>query len=246
MSRIRIQGPEVDLENATLVEGFPGIGLVGKIATDHLIEQLDMRYYASVHCKGLPQVGIYREGDRTVRPPVRLYASDDNDVLALQSDTPISASAVDTVASCLTGWLVDEGVQPIYLSGRPAESEGTPDLTGVATGDRGDDLDEIGVKRPSEDGVISGPTGALINRAAQLDYDALGLIVECNPNFPDPEAASELLEHAIAPLMDRSIDVTSLLEQDEEIQEQREQFAKRMQEIGQEESSQARPLRMYQ
>ncbi|AHF99601.1 3-isopropylmalate dehydratase [Halostagnicola larsenii XH-48] len=246
MSRIRIQGPEVDLENATLVEGFPGIGLVGKIATDHLIEELDMRYYASVHCEGLPRVGIYREGDRTVRPPVRLYVSEDKNVLALQSDTPISASAVDTVASCLTGWLVDEGVRPVYLSGRPAEQEGIPQITGVATGDAGDALDEIGVDPPSEDGVISGPTGALINRAAQQDYDALGLIVECNPNFPDPEAASELLEHAIAPLTDLSIDVDRLIERDEEIQEHREQFAKRMQEIGQEESSQARPLRMYQ
>ncbi|SFS79794.1 proteasome assembly chaperone family protein [Halostagnicola kamekurae] len=246
MPRIRIQGPEADLENATLVEGFPGIGLVGKIATDHLIEELDMRYYASVHCDGLPRVGIYREGDRTVRPPVRLYVSEDEGLLALQSDTPISADAAETVASCLTGWLVDEGVRPIYLSGRPADEDGAHALAGVATGDGGDALDAIDVELPSEDGIISGPTGALLNRAAQSDLDAIGLVVECSPNFPDPEAASELIERAIAPLADLSIDVERLRERDEEIQQHREEFAQRMQEMGQDESTQARPLRMYQ
>ncbi|GAB7020517.1 proteasome assembly chaperone family protein [Halostagnicola bangensis] len=246
MSRVRLQGAQADLENATLVEGFPGIGLVGKIATDHLIEELDMRYYASVHCEGLPRVGVYREGDRTVQPPVRLHVSEEHNVLALQSDTPISASAVDTVADCVTSWIVDQDARPIYLSGRPTEREGTPTISGIGTGNAGDELDEIGIDPPSENGVVSGPTGALINRAAQLDYDSLGLIVECNPNFPDPEAASALLEKAIAPIADLSIDVEALLERDEEFREHREQFAQRMQEIGQDESTQARPLRMYQ
>jgi len=55
MAEIRVQGPEPELEEPTLVEGFPGVGpqfsgrrLVGKIATDHLVEELEMRYYASL------------------------------------------------------------------------------------------------------------------------------------------------------------------------------------------------------
>ncbi len=35
MTRIRTRGLEIDLDSPTLIEGFPGVGLVGKIATDH-------------------------------------------------------------------------------------------------------------------------------------------------------------------------------------------------------------------
>ncbi|MBZ6496450.1 proteasome assembly chaperone family protein [Natrinema longum] len=248
MAGIRVQGPEPELEAPTLVEGFPGVGLVGKIATDHLVEQLEMRYYASVHCEGLPRIGVYRGGDRTARPPVRLYVSEAHDLLALQSDAPITSKAVESVADCLTGWIVEHGVTPIYLSGLPAErdDEDRPDLYGIATGDGGDRLDATDVPVPPEDGVITGPTGALINRAAQEDYGSLGLVVECNPQFPDPEAASVLLEDGIGSVADLEVDVQELIDRAEEIRAKREQLARQMQAIGQEESSQAQPLRMYQ
>ncbi len=247
MSRIRIQGPEATLEEPTLVEGFPGVGLVGKIATDHLIDHLEMRYYASVHCDGLPRVGIYRAGEAVVRPPVRLYVSEEYNLLALQSDAPISAQAVATVADCLTSWIVDQGAQPLYLSGLPAERDDEdPPLFGVATGNAGTVLESHAIDAPTEDGVVSGPTGALLNRAAQLDIDSLSLVVECSPQFPDPEAASVLLEKGIAPIADLEVDVSELIDRATEIRKQREAFAQRMQEMGNTESTQAQPLRMYQ
>ncbi len=248
MAGIRVHGEEASLENPTLVEGFPGVGLVGKIATDHLIDQLGMEYYASVNCEGLPRIGVYREGDRTARPPVRLYVDEDRDLLALQSDAPISSRAVETVADCLTGWIVEQGATPLYLSGLPAEREDgeRPGLYGIATGDAGDRLDGTEVAVPPEDGVITGPTGALINRAAHEDYGSLGFVVECDHQFPDPEAASVLLEEGVAPVTDIEVDVGELVDRAEEIRAKREELAQQMQTIAQEESSQAQPLRMYQ
>ncbi|ELZ03704.1 proteasome assembly chaperone family protein [Natrialba aegyptia] len=248
MARISLQGDEAALENPTFVEGFPGLGLVGKIATDHLVEELDMRYYASVHCDGLPRVGVYRSGDRTARPPVRLYVSEEHNLLALQSDAPIRSEALGDVAQCITNWIVDHGATPLYLSGLPAERDDgrQPDLYGIATGDAAALLDDREIDVPPEDGVVTGPTGALINHAAQADYDSLGLVVECSPQFPDPEAASVLLDDTIAPLADLSVDVHELVERAEEIREKREQLAQQMQAAGQEQSTQAQPLRMYQ
>ncbi|MFP8954309.1 proteasome assembly chaperone family protein [Natrialbaceae archaeon A-arb3/5] len=247
MAQIRIQGPEAELDEPTLVEGFPGVGLVGKIATDHLVSELGMRYYASVHCAGLPRIAVYRGDDRTVRPPVRIYVSEEHDLLALQSDAPVSAEAVEAVAGCVTSWIVDQDATPIYLSGLPAErEEGQPALYGVATGEASSVLDDGDVAPPPEDGVITGPTGALINRAAQLDYDSLGLVVECSPQFPDPEAAGVLLEDGVAAVTDVSIDIGELVEHAEEIRQKREQLAQQMQAVGQDESTQAQPLRMYQ
>ncbi len=246
MAGVQVLEAEMELEEPMLVEGFPGLGLVGKIATDHLITELDMSHYASVDCSGLPQVGVYRGGDRTVRPPVRLYASEEHDLLALQSDTPIGSQAVERVANCVTGWITEQAITPIYLSGLPAERENRPAVYGISTGDAATELDRHDIPAPPEDGVITGPTGALINRAAQKQHDGFALVVESNPQFPDPEAASALLEDAIAPITDLSIDVTALLDRAEEIKQKREQFAQQMQRIGTDESSQAQPLRMYQ
>ncbi|MDG5818180.1 proteasome assembly chaperone family protein [Natronococcus sp. A-GB7] len=246
MAGIQLQAPDVSLEEPTFVEGFPGVGLVGKIATDHLIRELEMEYYASVDCEGLPRVGTYRAGEGRVRPPVRLYASEAHDLIALQSDVPIGSPAVGSVANCVSSWIAAQEARPIYLSGLPAEREEPPSLYGIATGSQLETLEDHGIATPPEDGVVSGPTGALLDRAAQRGDDSLGLIVDSSPQFPDPEAASVLLEEGIAPITDVSIDVEELVGRAEEIREKREQFARQMQQLSQEESSQAQPLRMYQ
>lgn len=243
----RSEGDDLDLESPILVEGFPGLGLVGKIATDHLVDQLEMRYYASVHCEGMPRVGVYRDGDRTARPPVRLYVSEEHDLLALQSDVPVDADAREHVATCLTDWVVEHEATPVYLSGRPVDrEENGPSLYGVATGDGAAVLEAHDVPAPPEDGVVTGPTGALIEQAARRECDSLGLVIGCDPQFPDPEAASVLLREAIAPIAGLEVEVGALVDHAEEIRDQKERLAQQMQVIDEEESTQARPLRMYQ
>ncbi|WP_122088542.1 proteasome assembly chaperone family protein [Halalkalicoccus subterraneus] len=246
MARIDVHDESVSLDEPFLVEGLPGVGLVGKIATDHLVETYSMSHYASVYCEGLPKIGVYLDDDDELKPPVRLYADPERDLLALQSEVPVSGSGAPEFAACVTGWLEERGVTPLYLSGRPAEKEGTPEVYGVATGTGSEHLDQAGIVPPGETGFISGPTGALLNRAIETDLDGVGLIVESDLQFPDPEAARALIQAGIGPILDIDVDVGRLVEQAETIREQREQLAQRMQEIEGDESTQAQPLRMYQ
>ena len=145
MAEVRLQGPDGALENPTLVEGFPGVGLVGKIATDHLVDEFDMELYGTVHCDSLAPIGVYHEGERTIQPPVRIYAAPDEDLVALQSDIPVNSAAVAEFADCLVSWLDEENVTPIFLSGLPAEKSGVPELFGIATGDAGGQLDDVDI-----------------------------------------------------------------------------------------------------
>jgi uncharacterized protein len=248
MANINVRA-EVDLDEPVLVEGLPGVGLVGKIATDHLVDELDMTFFASVDCDGIPRIAVYGEDDRDVQPPVRLYASETDDVVALQSDVPISRSAASGFADCITEWVADNDALPIYLSGLPQDDQdpgAVPSLYGVATGTAGDLLDEQDIDLPPEAGVVGGPTGALLNRASERDIDAVGLVVESNAKFPDPAAARQLLVHGINPLGGVDAGTDALVEQAENIRDKREQLAKRMQEAEEDESSQAQPLRMFQ
>lgn len=246
MARIDVHDESVSFDEPFLVEGLPGVGLVGKIATDHLIEEFSMTHYASVHCDGLPRIGVYREDDDELKPPVRIYADPERDLLALQSEVPVSGSGAPNFAACVTGWLEERGVTPLYLSGRPAEKDGSPAVYGVATGEASEHLDRAGIVPPRETGFISGPTGALLNRAIETGFDSLGLIVESDPQFPDPEAARALIQNAVGPILGIEVDVEQLVEQAETIRDQREQLAQRMHEIDGDESTQAKPLGMYQ
>jgi uncharacterized protein len=236
---------ELTLDSPTLVEGLPGVGLVGKIATDHIVETLGMDHYASCYCDGLPRVAVYHEDERDLRPPVRIYADEARDLLALRSDVPVSPGHAPSFASCLVGWFDEHDVTPICLSGLAQEKDGVPELYGVGTGAGGDRLDTHGIDAPPEGGLVSGPTGAILAETAEQDLDSVGLVVQANPQFPDPEAARVLVVNGIEPLADIEIDTERLVEQAEEIATAREQLAKQMQQAS-EESTQAQPLGMYQ
>ena len=236
---------DMELESPVLVEGLPGVGLVGKIAADHLVRAFDMDHYASCHCEGLPKVAAYQEDDPAVRPPVRIYADEGRDLLVLQSDVPVSPERATAFSTCVTGWLVEEDVTPIYLSGLPAEKDGVPEMYGISTGDGDTLLAEQEIAQPSESGLVSGPTGALLSEASQADLDSLGLIVQANKQFPDPEAARVLIVEGIEPIADIEVGTDTLVEQAEEISQARENLAKQMQQA-EDESSQAQPLGMYQ
>jgi hypothetical protein len=51
------------LKNPILIEGLPGIGNVGKLAVEHLIDNLEATKFAELHCKDFPpQVFINPDG----------------------------------------------------------------------------------------------------------------------------------------------------------------------------------------
>lgn len=262
MATITIKN-EVDLEEPTCIEGLPGVGLVGKIAADHIIDSFDMTYHAAVQCSGLPPVAIYHGEESELKPPVRLYADAERDLVVLHSEVPIAAESRGEFADCVIEWIASNNVTPVFLSGLPQQdqeqgqgqadgSEQTeiggqrsPELFGVATGDGNAHLDTAGIVPPKQSGVMSGPTGALLHEALDRDLTSVGLIVQANPQFPDPEASKALLDHGVSPITGIDIDTSALSEQAEEIQTARQQLATQMQQANTEESSQATSLRGF-
>lgn len=238
-----------DLTDPVLVEGLPGVGLVGKIAVDHLVETYGMDHVASVRCAGLPEVAVYEAGDRRVRAPVRVYADAERDLLALQSDVPVSRTAAADFAGCVVGFIDRQDAFPVFLSGLPTEDldpAERPAVYGVGTGTGAEQLDAAGVSAPPERGLVGGPTGALLATAATEGVPGAGLVVESDPQFPDPAASRAVLLEGVAPLADLEVTTDRLVDQAEQIRAGKERLARQMQEAEEAESSQAQPLRMYQ
>jgi uncharacterized protein len=233
---------ELELDSPYLVEGLPGVGLVGQIIADHLDETLGMSYHAAVDCEGLPQVAVFDEGVHGVQPPVRLLADEANDLVVLQSDVPVSPNSEDFI-DCIVGWIEEEDVTPLFISGLPTRPEGTPSMFGVSTGE-GDELLE-GIETPEQAGVVSGPTGALLNETDDRDVDAVGLVVETDARFPDPAAARVVIENGIKPIAGVDVNTEELVEKSEEIMDAKKQLAEQLQDP-QEDATTATTTGMYQ
>ncbi len=245
MTQIDIVNEAVSLDKPVLVEGFPGVGLVGKMAVDHLIDTFEMDHYANVHCGSIPPIATYRGETHELATPVRLYVDAERDLVALQSDVPIGPEAATEFGDCVAGWFADTGVVPIYLSGLPRQTDGPPALYGVSSGTVAGLLSAAGIDTPAGMGLISGPTGALLAHALEDDSDALGLIVESDPQLPDPVAARVVIEQGIEPIAGVSVPTEKLSTRADEIEEARAQLIKRMQQSTTD-SSRAEPLQMYQ
>lgn len=202
MAHVTTENPDLSLDEPMLVDGLPGEGLIGKLIADPLSE-FDMEYYAGVYCEGVPPVAAYRPGDSEARPGIQLYADADHDLLVLVSDISVPTSGAPAFAGCLTDWLRNDDVTPVYVSGLSVEGmsdeERSPTVYGISTGD-GDQLLSDGNVEPSEDaGMVTGPTGALINQASDEDVDGVGLLVETDGSLPDFDAAQDLLDRGIEP-----------------------------------------------
>ncbi|MFB6221819.1 MAG: proteasome assembly chaperone family protein [Halolamina sp.] len=248
MVEIRTTDDTVDPSETTLVEGMPGVGLVGKIATDHLIDRLEMVQFAEIRGEGIPPVTVFDGDERGVHPPIRLYIDADEDLVALRSDVPVHVMDAPLFAERLTEWVVENDVLPVYLGGLPAERDAdeVPSVEGIGVGDGQEFLDAEAVPAPDESGMISGPCGALLSNAADESADAIGLMVDTDPRFPDPQGAHALIKNGINPVAGVDVETQRLVEEAEDIMEQRKELAQRMQQADQHEASQVSRTGMFQ
>ena len=85
------------LRNPVLVEGLPGIGNVGKVATDFLIDQLNAKVIYEFRGSSIPNSAFVNEKSLVELPGIEIYLKSlpDRDLLLLSGDVqPITEDAV--------------------------------------------------------------------------------------------------------------------------------------------------------
>lgn len=238
---------DLKAESPTLVEGLPGLGMVASIAVDQITSQLGLTHHGSIWSDAFPPVAAFSEG--RVRDAVRVYAGEDPSVMTLQSDVPIPQTAIAALSECVHNDLAEEFDRAVFLAGAAAQSEEEIGaVRGVATSEAMEaELLNAGIDLAEESGAIGGITGGLVADCFHDDVPAAVLIVRCDPRLPDPQAARDVIEHALQPLVDFDIDTRELEEQAEEIQRQKQQIANQLQQMQQAEQGEPTQTRaMYQ
>lgn len=217
----------------TLIEGLPGHGLVASIAVDQITSQLDLERYGGIRSDQVPPVLSFRDG--RVQDTVRVYSGADPDVLTLESDVVLPPQAFKAFSECVLSDLAAEFARGIFLAAAPAQSEELRgEILGVATDTSTEsDLEDAGIELADGEGLVGGITGALVDECYQQNVPAALILVHADPHVPDPEAARIVIENALEPLVDFDIETESLDEQAAQIQQQKEQIARQVQEAQQ-------------
>ncbi len=212
---------KMQLDGATMIDGFPSVGLASTIAANYLVASLDLDQVAAIDSNYFPPMSMVYSSKPKF--PARIYADENRKIAVCVSEfTPITY--LDRpLARTIFEWSQKQRCSLIITSvGMPAEEkEQAPHesaVLGVGSTDRARKrLDEAKVGQ-LELGIISGISGVLMNLGRWENYDVIALSVKVHPQVADAMAAVKLVEAYNKLLPQVEVDVGPLKEEAEKIE----------------------------
>ncbi|MEM3622728.1 MAG: proteasome assembly chaperone family protein [Candidatus Bathyarchaeia archaeon] len=236
---------KVELNNPILIEGLPGLGLVGKIATRYLVKKLKAEKFAHLYSPHFPYfVLVNKKGSvRLLRGTFYFWKNKNgkNDVIFFTGDSQaqtiegqyeISDRILDFSKKCNVKLI-------ITIGGYRMEAKEKPKVVAAATNVEllNTALKSGAVVSPMGSPIV-GTAGLILGLARFKKIDALCLLGETRGYLPDPKAAKSVLE-VLRALLGMDVDLAGL---DEEISKA-EKMVARLQKIEEKRALQTEELK---
>ena len=216
---------ECNLKGYTLIEGFPGIGLVGPMASSYMIEKEGMEYIGYIDSDMFPPLAVIH--DKKPMYPARIYKDDKYKLVILISEFTIPSVLIHQLGTEITEFIRKSGItQIVSIGGMPSQKPS--DIAYVTSPDR-DQLKKAtgqGLKAIDE-GVVAGVSAVLLTNASQFKIPMLNLLVEVNPEMPDPKYA-EVAISALNKALGIKIDLDELEKEAKDVEERLREMVKKV------------------
>jgi len=220
---------KVDLRGASVVEGFPSVGLVSVLAANYLVEQLKLPKIGCITSRYFPVTSIIREG--APNHPVRIYG--DNRLVVFLSEFRPPAQLVMPIVQEILDWSKEQGCDPIISAeGLPVpEGQDLKDINvyGVASGERGRKMLEEKKINILSEGIITGISGVLLNEGLRQDREVLCVIADAHEAYPDARSAAKIVEAIDDLLPQIKLDTKPLYEEAERMEKEIKEALSRIQ-----------------
>lgn len=201
---------EVDIDGYTLIEGFPGMGLVGPMAISYMIDKLGMEYVGYMESEKFPPIVSIHNSEPM--PPVRLYASKRHKILSIFAEFAIAAPMVKEIGNVIYQFLQKSGVKRVICIGGLPSPTTESDKTYVIASDPAElKLAKAAGLMPIIDGVSAGVSAILITNTItdKKPFPITNILVPVDQSIVDPRYA-ELAIKAINDLLGLKVDVSEL------------------------------------
>lgn len=184
----------VDLRNNVLIEGFPGIGLVGTIAAGYIVEKRGMVPAGYIISDRFPPMTTIHQG----RPffPARIYKDPKADFCVILSEFVVPALTVQELARDLLDFAKKNKIRQIVsLAGMTStEDIEKPNVYAIVSNNEMERYIKTKNITLIKEGVTTGVSGVLIARCAVDNFPAASILVESKYGYPDPRAAAHLVQ----------------------------------------------------
>lgn len=200
-----------------LVLGLPDTGLVGVISANHMVEALGMKEVAGIDVVTMmPPVAVISNG--VVRPPLRIFVKDN--LMALTAEAPVPPGSVYALAKMLVDYAMKRGVDYIVsivgVASPNRINVEKPRVYWIASNEKARRLVEGLGLEGFTNGYLVGPYALILKNAIRARMPNLVLLADAYIEFPDPEAAAEVL-NVLSKIAGVEIETKKLLEQAEMI-----------------------------
>ena len=213
-------------KNCTIIEGFPGFGLVGTIASEFLIEHLKTEQIGKILFNDMPAMVAIHE-NKIVEPLGIFYNKEYNLVIlhAITAATHYEWEMANTVSK-LASDLQAKEIISLEGVGSAEESEGSR-VFYYSSDDKNAKLFEKAGIGALKEGIIIGVTGAILLRVEKTPVSCL--FAETHSNLPDSKASAKIVE-ALDKYLGMNIDYKPLLEQAQKFEEKLKTILQKSQE----------------
>ena len=218
---------KLPLKKPVIIEGFPGIGMVGTICASYLAEKLQMELVGSMHSPHFPPISAIH--DYKPVSPARIYASKKHNLIVLFSEFVIPAETVFGLSSAILDYARAKKASALYSLAAIAQPEPNDTIYGIAsTPALGEQLKKNGVELIRE-GATQGVSGVLIAECAARSFPAANLMTQSAAPL-DPRAAAKLLDK-VSSMLKISINTTDLVKQADAVEQRMRQSMEKMKDL---------------
>ena len=218
-----------NLKDPVLIDGFPGVGLVGTIVANFLINALKLERIGVIDSYKFPPISVVKDGEP--HNPMRLYAGEQicndgscNQVIVCVSEFTPPAEITKDLVKTIMDWAEENGCKKIisaegFISGPKADGEKN-DVYGVSSTLGSRKWIKDAKVKPFTYGTVGGITGALLNEGKIRKLNVLGLLAEVSEDSPDARAAANVIKAIDELLLAIELDPEPLLKEAQNLEQE--------------------------
>ena len=212
--------------NCIIIEGFPGFGLVGTIASEFLIEHLKTEQIGKILFNDMPAMVAIHENK--IVEPLGIFYNQKYNVVILHAITTAAHSEWEMADTVQKLALQLKARQIISLEGvGSAEGSDGSRVFYYSNNDKNSkSFENVGIGSLKE-GIIIGVTAAILLRIEKIPVSCL--FAETHSNLPDSKAAAKIIE-ALDKYLKMDIDCKPLLEQAQKFEDKLKNILQKSQE----------------
>jgi len=225
---------DIEVNNPIFIEALPGLGHVGKLAADHMIDELGATKFAEIHSPTFPPQVIVKDEGIIENMKNELYClkdvgEDNLDLIILVGNTQaLSPEGQYLICKDILEFVKGYGITRIFTLGgmaipQPVED---PKVYGAATDEANAELlKEADIEMRANDGGIVGASGLFLGLGVRQGIQGSCLMGETPGYFIDAESAEAILKK-LSLLLNFEINTDKL---DERAEETRQMIARAQQ-----------------